>query len=270
MTLLLAAACIVLLEVGEGTEVEFSQALRATVLKPFLEAQAGVERWAELEDRMGRLVEENARLQSELLVRRGLERENRELRDLLGLGSEDEGLYLFTEVARGQPRLGVSRRFLLPVGRAAGVRAPAGVLTADGLVGVVRTVAEDGAVGDFWTHPDFRVSVRVQDGEITGIVRPGQADDARLSMVFDGAPYQSEIPEGSMLATTGAGGVYPAGVPVGSVQGMSSVEAGWARSYRVRPAVRPEQVAAALVWVPPPAAVDTAPDGSPPLGEDGS
>lgn len=253
VTLVLAAGCIALLEVGPGAEVAVSEALRGTALRPFLEAQDWVNRRAELQDRVSTLVQENARLQSELVRRRGLERENRELRELVAISGE-EGRFLPSEVFRGEPRLGVARRFLLPAGRGSGIRAPAGVLTADGVVGVVRTVTADGAAGDFWTHPDYRASVRVRGGGVTGIVRPDDAESAQPALVFEGAPYQDEIPEGTVLVTTGAGGVYPPGVPVGTVQGLAEVERGWARSYRVRPAVRPEDVSAALVWLPAPVA----------------
>lgn len=253
VTLVLAVGCIALLETGPGAEVAVSEALRGTALRPFLEAQDWVDRRAELQGRVSTLVEENARLQSELVRRRGMERENRELRELVAIAG-DEGRFLPAEILPGEPRLGVARRFLLPMGRGSGMRAPAGVLTADGVVGVVRTVTADGAAGDFWTHPDYRVSVRVRGGAVTGIVRPDDAESDQPVLVFEGAPYQDEVPQGTVLVTTGAGGVYPPGVPVGTVQGLAQVERGWARSYRVRPAVRPEDVSAALIWLPAPGA----------------
>lgn len=249
---LLAALSVVVMETGPGVEVAASQALRDTVLRPFLEAQAWFGRRVALEERMNELVDDNVRLQVRLLRRRAMEEERRQVRTLLDLtGRGAAGEFTAFRLVPAEPRLGVASRFLLPGARTGRLRAPAGVLTADGVVGVVRTVTDDGAVADFWTHPDFRVSVRVRGREITGIVRPEDPEEGPPVMLFAGAPYQGEIPPGSLLVTTGAGGVFPPGVPVGRVQEEAATEAGWARSYRVRPAVRPEEVSVALVWVGP-------------------
>jgi rod shape-determining protein MreC len=67
-------------------------------------------------------------------------------------------------------------------------------------------------------------------------------------MILEGAPYQTDIPPGTVLYTSGLGGLYPPGIPVGTVRSVSAVESGWEKSYRVEPAVRPEQVDVALVW----------------------
>lgn len=256
----LAVLGVFLMEAGPQAEVAASEALRDTVLRPFLEAQAWFGRRIALEERLDELVEENVRLQARLLRRRALEEENRQIRTLLDLTDQGTvGQFIASRVVPAEPRLGVTRRFLLTASGARGVQAPAGVVTADGVLGVVRTVTDDAAVADFWTHPDFRVSVRVRDREITGIVRPDDRDEGPPVMLFAGAPYQGEIPPGSVLVTTGAGGVFPSGVPVGRVQEQASTEAGWARSYRVRPAVRPEEVSVALVWVGPTPTTGAAP-----------
>lgn len=149
------------------------------------------------------------------------------------------------EVVPGVLRGGASRTFVLR-GTATGLRPPVGVFTHQGVVGVVRAVESGRAVGDFWTHPDFRVSVRTEDGSATGIVRPSYEGD-QPGMLLEGAPYQEPIAEGVLLVTTGLGGVFPAGIPVGEVVTQSGVESGWERSYHVRPRVRPAEVEVAFV-----------------------
>lgn len=252
VTGILAAVSVFLLETGPHVEMAVSEVVRGTVLRPILDAQDWFDRRAALEERLNDLVDDNVRLQADLLERRELDQENRQLRRLLEMPEAGaDGEYVPSELSPADPRLGVTRRFVLPVGRSRGLRAPSGVVTADGVVGVVRAVTADGAVGDFWTHPDFRISVRVGEREITGIVRPEERDGQRPAMVFGGAPYQDEVPPGSVLLTTGAGGVFPPGIPVGTVREQISAEAGWARNYRVRPSIRPEEVSVALVWLPP-------------------
>ncbi|HKK07660.1 MAG TPA: rod shape-determining protein MreC, partial [Gemmatimonadota bacterium] len=154
---------------------------------------------------------------------------------------------LVVQVEPGRVPGGEDQTFLVHVGTGNGIRPPVGVFTARGLVGVVRAATAHASRGQFWTHPDFRVSVRTASGEASGIVRSGE-DGGQPAMILDGAPYQTDIPPGTVLYTSGLGGLYPAGIPVGTVRSVSAVESGWEKSYRVEPAVRPEQVDMAFVW----------------------
>lgn len=242
---------VTLTQVGSGVTLPVTHALRASVLRPFLAFQGWMAERAILRTRLESIQQENARLEAELLAREGLLPENLQLRRALELSAREEGTYVPAEVSVGRPRLGVVTRFLLDVGRGEGIRPPAGVVSAKGVVGVVRSATADRSAGDYWTQQDFRVSVRTSDGGITGIVRPAREGSSEPAMLFEGAPFQQEIPRGTELETTGAGGVYPPGVPVGVVERGLRERAGWARSYLVRPAVRPEEVRVALVWRPP-------------------
>lgn len=232
----------------DSRQAAVADALRRSVLRPFVEAHQWAGRRTELQERLRTLRGENRSLQKRLLRRGGLQRRNRELRDLLSLAMPREEEFVAADLVVGTPRLSRAGRFLVRAGRADGVRAPAGVLVARGVVGVVRTAGRERSYGDLWTHADYRVSVRTDSGGTTGIVRPLETGSGRTVMLFEGAPYQPRIPDGSLLVTTGSGGVYPPGVPVGRVRGVSSVQSGWARSYRVEPAVRPGTVRSVLVW----------------------
>lgn len=250
--LVCVALSLALLQAGSGVTLPVTQALRGSVLRPFLAFQGWMAERAVLRARLETLRQENARLEAELLAREGLFPENRQLRRELELSERAGGTYVPAQVSVGRPRLGVASRFLLDVGRGDGVRPPVGVVTARGLVGVVRSATSARSAGDFWTHQDFRVSVRTRGGGITGIVRPTGDGATGNAMLFQGAPFQEKIPAGSELETTGAGGVYPPGVPVGVVERSLGERAGWSRSYLVRPAVRPQEVRVALVWRAPP------------------
>ena len=112
---------------------------------------------------------------------------------------------------------------------------------------LVRTVGEGAARGQFWSHPDFRVSVRTEDGEASGIVQ-AIADDGQPAMLLRGAPFQEDIPTGTTMVTSGLGGLYPPGMPVGVVREVARVESGWQKSYVLEPSVRPEQARTVMVW----------------------
>lgn len=244
--LLAASAVLVALPPSQKTAV--SDLARRSLLRPFVAAHQWADRQADLRERLQQLERENRHLQQRLLQREGVVDENRELRDLLSLGLPRGSEFVSADLMLGTPRLSRAGRFLVDVGRADGVETPVGVVVARGVVGIVRTAEQGRAYGDLWTHPDFRVSVRTESGDATGVVRPVTVEAGGTAMLFEGAPYQRKIPEGTLLVTTGAGGVFPPGVPVGRVRSVSSVESGWARSYRVEPAVRPGTVRSVLVW----------------------
>ena len=52
-------------------------------------------------------------------------------------------------------------------------------------------------------------------------------------------PYRDSVPLGTLVLSSGLGGVFPKGIPVGTVIGTVREEAGWERVYRLRPAANP-------------------------------
>lgn len=241
----LMVACAVLAALPQTAVSGLTGALRGTVLAPFLAAHEVAAGYASLARETERIRTERDSLARTVAALRTVREENRRLRRSLGLPRPATDGVVAVEVVAGPLRGGASRAFVLrdpPVG----LSVPAGVFTHEGVVGVVRRAGGGRASGDFWTHPDFRVSVRTRDTTATGIVRP-HYEGEQPGMLLEGAPYQETIPEGAVLVTTGLGGVFPAGVPVGEVVAVSRVESGWERSYRVRPRIRPEEVRVAFV-----------------------
>jgi rod shape-determining protein MreC len=237
--------------IGQHRQAYVAQQVRRSVLYPFLRLHGVFEQHAVTMDRTRRLEAERDSLAAELSSARQTAMEVSQLRRVLGLGALDSGGYVLADIVPGQPRVGASHTFVLSRGRADRVDPPVGVLAGQGIVGVVRSAARSFAIGDFWTHPEFRVSVRTQSGSAVGIVRPRQAEDGRWIMELEGTPFQEDVRLGSLLVTSGLSGIYPAGIPVGTVQAVSEVYAGWAKSYLVEPAAQPEEASVVLVWLRP-------------------
>ncbi len=187
-------------------------------------------------------------LSAELLRRAGVEEENRRLRALLGLASLGAGRFRAANlVPAGRAGEVVKLSFVVDIGAKEGVFPDAPVVSGEGLVGVVRVVTGDQATGDFWTQPEFRVSAMTADGRVFGIIRA--VAGTPLLMRLDNTPFQTELPRGTELLTSGQGGVFPRGIPIGRVLELIEAEAGWARSYLVEPAVDPEAVREVMVLV---------------------
>jgi rod shape-determining protein MreC len=220
-------------------------AVRSTVLYPFVALQRGA---ADREGRfadVGRLRSERDSLASFLVGQATLASENRQLRQLLGF--RERLTYSFVPAegrwVAGQGSQGLLR---LSVGRRDGLRDGAAVITADGLAGQVGQLGSATAMMKAWTHPDFAVSVMTQDGETYGVAHPIQREGIDM-LAFSPVAFHTAPDTGALIVTSGEGGTYPQGIPVGRVAGEGKDPGGWQRIYYVRPLVTPGQVSHVLV-----------------------
>ena len=221
--------------------------VRSTVLVPFLWLQQRAE-----ESRTSRTVLEQLRNERDSASFTAqsvpaLEAENQRLRGLLGLGRRLATPYVAAEVLhQSLPTDG--RTLLLSEGRSSGVKEFDPVVSPDGLIGVVRTVEETQSVAMTWVHPEFRASAYALPGEVFGIIAPSvQVSGSDLLLQLRGVAYRNSVPTGTKVVTSGLGGVYPPGIPVGTVLGPAEEETGWERIYIVLPAANPERVTHVLI-----------------------
>jgi rod shape-determining protein MreC len=236
----------VLLLVPPHSQEQVSAALRGSVLAPFIFIQESLRQTriravevAELQDRLDAAV-------AALAARSTLLDENARLRTLLDLRERAGPGFRSASVIRAGVR-GSESMFLLDVGSSDGVQVYDPVVSGDGLVGVIREVGPRASVAMDWTHPDFRVSAMTLDGEAFGFVEPRHGafrEEDRL--LLNGVPYHTPVAEGTAVVTSGRG-VVLRGILVGAVDSLAETEAGWRRSYWVRPAVRPAAVTHVLV-----------------------
>lgn len=241
-------AALVLATLPHERQLVVATVLRSTVLAPVLKLRSGVSDMSDLRLRVEALRAQRDSLSSRVLTLQGVEEENLRLRRLLRLSERDSSLFIPANLYPvGRSGEQVKRSFVVDVGAKEGIERGAPVVALSGLVGIVRAVGREQSTGDFWTHTDFRISAMTADGQVFGIIRalPGPP----TLMQLDGAPYQLELAPGTRLVTSGQGGVFPRGIPVGAVAELISSEAGWARSYLVEPAVHPESAREVMILV---------------------
>jgi len=223
-----------------------------TVLAPFLLLQEQAEVIKVSRSRYAQVVGLRDSMVVRALEAVGLEEENEELRGLLALSDRLGIQHVSAEALRAaSPVSGFVT--LLSAGSDAGIEPKAPVVTVGGLAGVVQSVSAHRSVALLWTHPDFRVSAMTLDGSAFGIVAPRGAEGPNtLLLELRGVPYQQELPPGTMIYTSGLGGatgVYPRGIPIGTVLAVGAEEVGWSRTYVLRPAVPPGAVSHVIVLV---------------------
>ncbi|MDH3735065.1 MAG: hypothetical protein OEU54_16165 [Gemmatimonadota bacterium] len=229
-------------------ESQVEAIVRATVLFPVLQLHRASAEQAAVGRRAAALQDERDSLVVAMTRSRAVAEQAGDLRALAGLDEPALGSVRVAEVYPGRPRVGDPDVFVLRGTRLADLDFPVGVFTGRGLVGVARAPHGSGARGEFWTHTDFRVSVVTEDGGVSGIARSVRRDGGQPMLLLEGAPYQGNIEPGTRLVTTGIAGVYPPGIPIGTVRDLASEEAGWMKSYFVEPAVRPAETRVVLAW----------------------
>jgi rod shape-determining protein MreC len=75
-----------------------------------------------------------------------------------------------------------------------------------------------------------------------------------MLLELTGVPYQQEVLPGTVIYTSGLGGasgVYPRGIPIGTVLDIGDEQEGWSRTYVVRPAVHPAAVSHVIILTGP-------------------
>lgn len=224
-----------------------ARALRQTVLAPFLALQQQIELVAASLARYDAVVaqRDSAALAATFLPE--LRGENARLRSLLGLGTRLGSGYTPAEVL-GQPEPTSPLTFIVSAGKKQGVRPLSAVVSPDGLVGIVSSVDAQTSVVVTWAHPEFRASAMAADGSVYGIIAPHGSEGPRVWLLeLQGVAYRQLVPNGSVILTSGLGGVMPRGIPIGTVVGVAGEAEGWERTYLVRPAVHPAAVTHVMI-----------------------
>jgi rod shape-determining protein MreC len=173
--------------------------------------------------------------------------ENERLRALLALRSRTAVTTVPAEVLhQSAPTDG--RTLLLGTGAVGGIRPGDPVISPEGLVGLLLSVGSRTSVAMSWAHPDFRVSAATEDGTVLGIVAPSVTTEASETFLeFRGVAYRDTVRTGTLVLTSGLGGVYPRGVPIGRVAGVRKEELGWERVYRLAPLANPGHLGHVLI-----------------------
>lgn len=190
------------------------------------------------------LVETNRKLLNEIGQLREMRQENARLRTLLDFR---EKLQLKAIVARviAKDASTEFRALRLNRGESAGVTRDMAVVTAEGVVGrVLRTTAD---TADVVTIVDTLSAIDAIDerSRARGIVEGMTEDLCQLRFAL----RTDDIAPGDVLISSGLGGIFPKGVPVGTVAKVTRKPYGITQDVEVRPAVDLSKLEEVLVIV---------------------
>jgi rod shape-determining protein MreC len=187
----------------------------------------------ELLAEIDRLRKENAQLDSQLLQASAIERENDRLRTSLGWQRQIPWKLKLANVVTRDPA-NWWRSVEIDLGSRDGLRNELPVLTSDGLVGRVASVgfthSQVVLVGD----PNCRVSVMVENSahDMGVLTASGPLDNSLVQLGY--LASSANLKSGQNVVTSGLGGVFPQGIPVGRIVDAQPVEYGLSIEARVK------------------------------------
>ena len=203
------------------------------------------------------LIEENERLrQQQLLVQSRLEKyaeleaENKRLRSLLDSSVKVGERVLIAELLAVDPDP-FSRRIVINKGTHDGVVTGQSLIDANGVLGQVVHTSPFSSTALLITDPSHAVPVQVVRSGIRSIaVGTGSVNTLELAHV----PNNADVRVGDLLVTSGLGGRFPAGYPVGHVASVERDSTQPFAQVLVKPSARLERNREVLlVWPSKPA-----------------
>jgi rod shape-determining protein MreC len=126
------------------------------------------------------------------------------------------------------------RSLLIDLGQRDGLVVNQTVLTPDGLVGRISEVSLAHSrvllVGD----PNCRFSAQVEDSRDKGIITPDETSFDHHVVLFSFVPVNTPLRPGAAVLTSGDGGIFPKGIPVGRIADVRTNDFGLYLEARVR------------------------------------
>lgn len=239
----LVLAIVLMAADRHGHYLERLRGFAAVVIEPLyriaaLPADAARAARLALSDRQA-LTEENARLKQALLLAQArlnrfgaLSEQNQRLQELLDV---QHSLGMGVKLARlVDVDLDPFRhRVLLDAGASDGIGVGQAVLDAHGIMGQVIEVMPHTAKAMLVTDPKHAIPVRI---ERTGLRTIALGTGAIDRLELPNIPVSADIAPGDKLVTSGLGGTFPAGFPVGSIVSIANDETGMFAAAVVQPA----------------------------------
>ncbi len=155
---------------------------------------------------------ENQRLEQWVAAARQLEAENERLRELLNYSGPSEGAFVSARVVADSGGT-YARSLLISAGGGDGVKRGQAAVVGNTLVGRVVQVGQRSARILLVTDLNSRVPVVVGAGRSHAVMAGNNSPRPELAYL----PAEASIEAGDSVVTSGRGGVFPPGLPVGRV-----------------------------------------------------
>jgi len=177
---------------------------------------ADVQRLATIHEDNKRLQEEKANLLAWQAAARRLEAENKSLRSLLNFAAEGQVSFISGRVIADTGGA-FAHSLVLNAGSRAGVTKGQAVVTGEGLIGRVAGVGARSSRILLITDINSRIPVIIEPSRVRAIMAGDNSGRSGLIHLTPGAT----VSPGDRVVTSGHGGAFPMGLPVGVVESVS-------------------------------------------------
>jgi rod shape-determining protein MreC len=219
--LILAAITLMLLSKAETSAVETVSSVVVDIFSPVMDALSqpaaavsdavnAVRELANIHEENERLRRENARLLAWQEASRRLAAQNQALMALLDYKPDPRARYIAARVI-GDSGGAFVRSVLVNVGSRDGLTKGQAAMTGHGLAGRVTAVGHRSGRILLITDINSRVPVLVQSSRDRAILAGDNSGTPRLAFL----PSNATVNSGDIIVTSGHGGIFPAGLPVG-------------------------------------------------------
>jgi len=173
-------------------------------------------------------------LQLAVLRQQALERENEQLRELHHALPPLVKKWLVAEVI-GVEAVPLRQRLIINKGAHDGVHINQPVVDGSGVLGQVAHVGPWSSEVILITDPEHAIPVQItRNGLRTIAIGSGNADELLLTYLA----VNSDVKSGDLLTSSGLGGVFPAGYPVGRITGVRREASQLVAQVQAEPAAR--------------------------------
>jgi rod shape-determining protein MreC len=176
---------------------------------------------------------ENQQLKEQQIQTTAISRENDQLRNLLGWQRQAPWKLKLANVVMRDPA-NWWRTVQIDLGSRDGIQTNMPVLTADGLVGRVSTVSYVTSQVVLIGDPNCRVSALVENAthDMGVLTASGPLDSSLVQLSY--LASSASLKAGQAVFTSGLGGIFPKGIPIGKIVDAQSIEYGLATEARVK------------------------------------
>jgi len=178
-----------------------------------------------LQQRNAELIIENSRLAEAFL-------ENQRLRKMLEFNLYDAYNCLPAKVL-GRASLQSIRSIIIDAGIEDGISDHQPIVAPDGLVGKIIKANQTSSIGQILKDRNFRVGARIQRSRVEGIVKWAGDDRCLLSEVH----RQADVKIGDVIITSDTSVLFPSGIKIGVVVGISKESTGLYQNVYLKPGV---------------------------------
>jgi len=187
----------------------------------------------ELLKQVDNLRRENQQLRSQAVQSIAIARENDQLRALLNWQRQTPWKLKLANVVMRDPA-NWWRTVQIDLGSKDGLRENLPVITSAGLVGRISSVSQTHAQVVLIGDPNCRVSATVENAarDMGVLVAGGTLDTSLVELTY--LASSANLKPGQSVITSGLGGIFPPGIPIGQVVDSRSVEYGLYTDARVK------------------------------------